>query len=223
MKVKTILGGLVFCFPLALASQAAQMSTTLDWEFNDAANPALPTSELTINPSGAAASINIPTVIFDPAYILGSKPTKAEYGNARTGLWDSSDGTFTLNFNAISSTPGGSLNATITVDQFISADHFTYSGVDSIAGWTKSGTSEILETTDRNGQWVRNTYTWSGTAGTPITATFANQDFSFLIDRVVYASSGDLVAVPEPIYYQSIAGAFLVVGALWTRNRRKQA
>jgi len=217
MKTKLILSGLAIYLPLTVGSQAAQiLGNTLTWSFSSPVSADIAISPDTIStPTEGSGTLtfNSPGRL---VYYTGTRTGEGvgAYGTAETGLVGTLTGiniTYTPTL-----APGLSyLGYRVTIDQFISAANNPYDGSIGGSGWTR--TTVDLDTTPTNGgKWVQDTYTWNTAFSTPLTLSLSNPN-GFLVDSI------QLTAVPEPIYYQSIAGACLIAGAFWRRSRNKAA
>jgi hypothetical protein len=213
MKLNGILSGLAVLIPMAAATQAAQFATGADalaWEFSGAANPAIPTS--TSNPAGGTGSMSIT----GGTYFFGTRDN-GNYGS-ESGLWAVTSGSLQLTFNPESTTPGLTyLGYTLQIRQYISPTGFPYDGtIGSIAGLNKTSSVTVDSSVPNGGSWVLDTYSWATPFSTALTLNLVSGSGNgLLVDSIAFT------AVPEPIYYQSLAGACLLIGGLWTRNRRK--
>jgi len=212
MKLKGILSGLAVSIPMVVATQAVQFATTantLDWQFSGSANPTIPTS--TSNPAGGTGSISIT----GGTYFFGARTPG--YGT-ESGLWAVTTGSLQLTFDPGTTTPGLAYSGfSLQIQQYISPTGFPYDGtIGAIAGLTKTSSVTIDPSTPNGGSWVLDTYMWSTPFSTPVSLNLTSGSGSgLLVDSIQFT------AVPEPIYYQSLAGACLLIGGLWTRNRRK--
>lgn len=150
-------------------------------------------------------------------YFFGTRENGA-FGS-ETGLWSvNTTGAFHLTFNPETTTPGLTyLGYSLQIRQFIDAGGFPYDGtIGSIAGLTKTSSVTVDSSVPNGGSWVLDTYTSTTPFSTALTLDLVSGSGNgLLVDSIQFT------AVPEPIYYQSLAGAFLLIGGLWTRNRRK--
>jgi len=210
-----------------MASQAA--ITTLNWEFSSGANPADP--ETVVTPYGGAATATITQGAgtgYYSSYALDNRPF---YGDA-TGVWDTFNGSFKLDFSLTSS--GGAVGLTVTLNQFYSDDGFLYPGTLSfnVAGGTQTGHT-LLSAYDPPapsnplGHWYTDVFTWAAynPQGNSISMTItadpgdANPN-TLLVDRIQMDINGDLAAVPEPVLTQGVVAAGLAFFGFWWRRRQ---
>ncbi len=233
MKLPQNIIGLVSCLSLALAGQAA-MVTTLDWQFSVAGNPSTPTPNGTVNtsplgvasttsnPSGGAAAATFSGQTVGLTYYFGQPPIQPDYGSAK-GTYEMGGGQLAL---TLQSTAAASLNYTLTVIQFTQGS-FPLDGAMtfSVAGANYGGRT-TLDNSGSAGSWVQDSWSWSGVnigAGTVslvITPTTSGGDLWF--DEVKFGITGDLVAaVPEPIYTQAMAAVGLLAMGICSWRRRK--
>jgi hypothetical protein len=241
MKLTRIVLSVVPCVCLAAAAQASV--TTLDWQFENAGtlgSPLAPTpggtlpgnsspwtvASTTSNPSGGA-----PAATFSGAsqhYYFGSIPG-GDNGNAQ-GIYDvggpsTTPARLTLTLGSTSSSP---LDYTLTVLQYNTQGAFPSDGrlTFSISGAVASGANPAVVQTTLNGQWEQDTWTWSGLSVSgpqTLSITPTSPGFDLFFDEVQWTINGNLTAVPEPVYAQSLGVVGLLAICIGSWLRRKGA
>ncbi len=205
---------LVLCLSFALAGQA-QTTNVLDWQFNTADNPAMPTPDTTINPDGGNPEAN-----FIGSSINYSFFPRPGFGSP-IGTWEIDFGQLLLNMDR---SAVGPVSYTLQVFQFVDSIGLYPGKLSFSIGAPDSFTSSVYvpQTGDMLGAWYENTYSWSAVNLNPtitlgITETDGNP---LLLDEVQLTIVGNLSLVPEPS-----SGLIATIGLLafgirsWIRRR----
>lgn len=226
MKLQHILIGIAPCLFLAISAQG--QTTTLDWRFSNAANPASPTASGTTNLTGGAASATF--VQGNNNYILGSGPGGL-YGTP-TGLWamDWSGTTAPELELKLDRTPVETVDLTLTVTHFVDNGQYPGTLSFSLPNSVAVGRQVLIpQTGSMIGFWAADTYSWAGVSypawgdpnGAPITLDlFPGLNGSLLLDEVKLSILGAVSTVPEPMAGQ-LAGLGLALFGIRSWLRRK--
>ncbi len=225
MKLKGIIVGVAFCFPMAFSSQAA-FTMSADWTFDNNANPA--SAAFTQNPLGISGAATITAGngdYYSQRFLNGDS---GSFGS-RTGIWDieGASSQIQLRLNAQPATPATQLTYQLQIDQFSDNSEFM-PGAIVISPLNPARTDRSTLESPSSGFWYRDTYSFdlTGQSG-PLTLTISPDPgfagISLVIDQIHWSVIGDFTAVPEPAMAVSLTAAGLAGFALWRRRRREAA
>lgn len=227
MRPHHILAGVLSSWLLAVTAQAQTQTTTLDWKFSTAQNPAPPTTQE--NPTGGTATATF--IEGNNTYYFGQGP-EGVFGTP-TGLWsmDPLDGKAPKLQLKLDRTPVQSVDMTVVVTHFV--DNSLYPGVlgFSLPNAVNLGRQVVVpQTGNMIGFWVADTFSWTGVTfpawggvnGAPITLDLfpGMANTGLFLDEVKLSIFGAVSTVPEPMAGQ-LAGLGLVLFGLRSWLRRK--
>lgn len=221
MKAKLVLGGVAVLMSVP-SVLAADPTTTMVWEFDNADNPAVVEPGPAENPfSGiGTATINQGTGTGYWSGVFLDDPGLG-YGTP-TGLWDILNGDVSLSIDLFAS-PGTQVTYELTVGQFVSPQNFPFSSDLSFSIPDGQLVSQSgVENTPNGGTWVESTYLWENlSVNGPLSLTLSSvTGAGLLLDSLAISVTGSLVPIPEPSAAQlGLLGLGMTL--LWSARRRK--